>query len=118
MPIKLIDKKTKTKLKKQLRKRPVIVDVNLEDDKFIFSIGSGEMIKKATIPAKDVHSYLRKPNEKIVAEFLKIWSVIVNPKKLKKKIKTLLPQIPIIETVALHEENIIAEQVGNDIFFM
>lgn len=66
------------------------VKVTLENEKVVFrTIVNGKNMK-ATLPTKDIHSYLQKSNKKIVENFRKVFGVTVDADLLKEKILKLL----------------------------
>lgn len=66
------------------------VKVTIENDKFVFTTVVNGKKKTATLPTKNIHSYLKKSNKAIIVNFQKVFGVTVDPDVLKEKIVELL----------------------------
>ena len=66
------------------------VKVTIENDKFVFTTVVNGKKKTASLPAKDIHIYLRKSNEAIVVNFRKVFGITIDAGELKEKILKLL----------------------------
>lgn len=73
------------------------VDVRVKNGKLVFSTELYGKTKKATLPIKDVHAYLQKPDSKIEQNFKKVFGVKVNVDKLRKEIAKLSGQGVVVE---------------------
>ena len=68
------------------------VDVRVKNGKLVFSTELYGKTKKASLPVKDIHAYLQKPNSKIEHNFKKVFGVKVNVNKLRQDIAEVLPK--------------------------
>ena len=66
------------------------VKVTIENDKFVFTTMVDGKKRKATLPTKDIHRYLKKSNEAIVVNFRKVFGITIDAGELKEKILKLL----------------------------